>query len=371
MLKKTIQGLCILGILCLITTDIKAERMKIKEFKHNDEKLYQIENDFYEAVFAPSQAMFPLYYKYKPTGKDVLVRKADIASSFASRDGIQLCLPCVGGVPERLPSKGYLNTAQWDTSVDKQKTKIELNSTAVIEYNDPVTIEKARLRCGVKVTGISGSSRLQTDFTLENIGENTARFMFVAHARIAPEGEYLKGDYLWTPATRCWISDFQWPALAAAGVQPHSFTTWPIAGMDYFIPKSPAERHKHFAYAFIPMNWIINGNDQTGNFVLFNASEIKIGSRVQPSPFYCILKRDGDYLIEVSVTRELAAAYWSEPEAVAVLEPGETLAFTLDMAAGSGLNQAKAKRVLAIQQDRIIVQPEKSATEYIYLGRKP
>jgi len=348
-----------------------AARIKLTETEEAGAKLYHMENAYYQAVFAPAQAMFPLYYEYKPSGKNILVRKPDVAASFRSRDGIQLCLPCVGGIPDRLASKGYLNTAVWETSAAVKDGLATLVARTAIAYNDPLSGAPARLGFSATVTGTAGSSRLQTDFLIENTGEHPARLMFVAHARLAPEGAYREGDYIWAPAERCWISDFQWPALTAAGVTPHSWTAWPIPGMDTFAPKAPGEKRGDFAYAFIPANWLVVGNDRTENFVVFQASEIKIGPRFQPSPYYCVLRRDGDYLLEVGVSRELDARYWDDPEAVVALAPGEKLSYSLHLAAGQGLARAKAQRIIAVRPDRIVCQPEKGAAAVIYLGEKP
>ncbi len=347
-----------------------AAGIKLTESEEAGVKLYRMENGYYDAVFAPAQAMFPLYFKYKPTGKDILVRKPDAAASFRSRDGIQLCLPCVGGIPDRLTSKGYLNTAVWETTATVQDGRGVLVSRAAIGYNDPISGAPARLAVTVTVIGMARSSRLQTDFAIENTGGQPARLMFVAHARLAPEGAYQEGDYIWASADRCWISDFQWPALAAAGVVPHSWTAWPVPGMDTFAPKAPAEKRGDFAYAFIPANWLVVGNDRTENFVVFQSSGIKIGKRFQPSPYFCVLRRDGDYLVEVGVSHELDARYWEHPGAVATLAPGEILAYSLHMAAGQGLPRALAQRILAVRPDRIVCQPDQGAARFIYLEER-
>ncbi len=348
----------------------KAAGIKLTESEEAGVKLYRMENGYYDAVFAPAQAMFPLYFKYKPTGKDILVRKPDPAASFRSRDGIQLCLPCVGGIPDRLASKGYLNTAAWTTTAAVKDRRATLVSRAGIDYNDPVSGAPARLEVSVTVIGAERSSRLQTDYEIKNTGEHPARLMFIAHARLAPEGSYQAGDYIWAPAERCWISDFKWPALSDSGIVPHSWTAWPVPGMDTFAPKAPEEKRGDFAYAFIPANWLLVGNDRTENFVVFQSSGIKIGKRFQPSPYFCVLRRDGDYLVEIGVTRELDARYWENPGATVTLASGETLAYSLHMAAGQGLSRDLAQRILAVRPDRIVCQPEKGAAKFIYLEER-
>jgi hypothetical protein len=368
MSKKVLQGLLIMGLTFAVgAAPSGAAGIKLTESEEDGVKLYRMENGYYDAIFVPAQAMFPLYFKNKQTGKDILVRKADLASSFRSRDGIQLCLPCVGGIPDRLASKGYLNTTTWETTTSVKKDQATLTSLATIDYNDPVSGTPTRLAITVTVIGTARSSRLQTDFTIKNIGAQPARFMFVAHARLAPEGAYKEGDYIWAPAERCWISDFQWPALANAGVPPHSWTAWPVPGMDTFAPKAPEEKRGDFAYAFIPVNWLVVGNDHTENFVVFQSSRIKIGNRFRSSPYFCVLRRDGDYLVEVGVSQELDARYWENPGAVAVLEPDESLAYSLHMAAGQGLTHSETRNILAVRPDRIVCQPEKGAAKTIRL----
>jgi hypothetical protein len=360
MFKKILQGFLTAGLAFWVgAAPGGAAGIKLTESEEDGVKLYRMENDYYDTTFVPAQAMFPLYFKYKPTGNDILVRRADLATSFRYRDGIQLCLPCVGGVPDRLAYKGYLDSTDWETTTSIKDGQGILTSRATIDYNDPVSGTPARLTITVTVIGTERSRRLQMDFMIKNIGAQSARFMFFAHANVAPEGIYKEGDYIYTPAKRCWISEFQWPALANAGVTPHSWTAWPVPGVDTFAPKTPEEKRGDYAYAFIPANWLVVGNEHTENFVVFQSSEIKIGNRFQPSPYYCVLRRDHDYLVEVGVSHELAAKYWEIPGAVTVLEPDETLAYSLHMAAGQGLSRSEARNIISVQPDRVVCQPEK------------
>ena len=80
-----------------------------------------------------------------------------------------------------------------------------------------------------------------------------------------------------------------------------------------------------------------------------------------------MLRRDGDYLVEVGVSQELDARYWENPGAVAVLEPDESLAYSLHMAAGQGLTHSETRNILAVRPDRIVCQPEKGAAKTIRL----
>ncbi len=327
--------------------------IKIQETTEADVRLFHIENASYHAVFVPERAMFPLYYNFKPTGKDILVRKAEVATSLRSRDGIQLCLPCVGGIKDRLATKGYLDTAVWDTQLTSDGKSAVLTARTTIDYADPLTDVPARLSMDITCTGAAAHARLSTLYQIKNIGEHPARLMFFAHARLAPEGEYKSGDYIHTPSTRCWISDFNLPVLSDAGVQPHSWIDWPVPGMDTFEPKDPAEQLRHQAYAFIPANWTVIGNDHTGNFIAFHTSEIKLGATTLPEPYFCILRRDTDYLLEIGVSRELDARYWDLPGATVLLAPGEVLSYTMHFAGGRGLKRADAQGISEVTPERI------------------
>lgn len=330
----------------------------IREGMEGDRKVYHMENKFYHAVFLPDQAMFPLSYYYKPGKTDVLVRKPDIEASVESGDGVQLCMPWVGDSLRRVPSKGLLREAEWETAVSSEPGKARLTATTSIEYEDPVTGVPARLDFSVTVTGRADSSRLQSDFSVFNTGANPANLMFVAHARLAPDGDYRDGDYIFTPATKCWVSDFKWPALSDGGVTPQSWTEWPVPGMDEFRTKKPEDQHGNFAYAFIPTSWVLVGNDVSGHFVLFQASPIRVGEQVMQYPYYCILMRDRSYLVEVGVSRELNAKYWEEPGAVVTLLPGTKLLYTLHMAAGRNMARADAQRIVAVKPDHIVIGSE-------------
>ncbi len=116
-----------------------------------------MENGYYDAVFAPAQAMFPLYFKYKPTGKDILVLQA--------RRGRQLPQPRRHSIvpalrrrySDRLTSKGYLNTAVWGN--EHVRTAGASWSPAAIGYNDPFPAR--RRACGHRPVIGMASSRLQ------------------------------------------------------------------------------------------------------------------------------------------------------------------------------------------------------------------
>lgn len=358
-------------VVCVMTMGISAgisnasTGIKISETAEAEVRLFHIENDLYHAVFLPGHAMFPLYYTYKPSGKDVLVRKADVAKSIRSRDGIQLCLPWVGVSKRSQQSKGLLRGADWEISTVSEPARVVLNAETTINYEDPVSFIPAKLDFSIQVTGVAGSSRIKMDYEIFNTGTNQANFMFVAHGRLAPDGEYKHGDYIFAPSEKCWISDFQWPVLSNAGVTPQSWTKWPVPGMDEFTVKPPEEKHRDFAYAFVPAPWLITGNNDSKNFVFFHSSPINIGKKVQEHPFFCVLRRDDDYLVEIGVSRELTVKYWENAGAVVTLAPEEKLSFTIHMAAGSGLTKADAALITDAQPDRIVFESEKNGKKTI------
>ena len=115
MSKKVLQGLLIMGLTFAVgAAPSGAAGIKLTESEEDGVKLYRMENDYYDTTFVPAQAMFPLYFKYKPTGNDILVRRADLATSFRSHGFTCHC----GGVPSP-GNKGYwtLRTEETTTSI--------------------------------------------------------------------------------------------------------------------------------------------------------------------------------------------------------------------------------------------------------------
>ncbi|NLB54502.1 MAG: hypothetical protein GX811_01815 [Lentisphaerae bacterium] len=346
-----------------------ADKISIRETTEDGEKLVHMENNFYEAIFVPEKAIFPLTYKFKASDKDMLVRLPTIAEGIARGDGIQLCMPWVGDSKRRVQSNGLLRSADWTIATSSDDNTATLTAKTSITYNDPVSSNPATLNFSILIKGTAKDSGVVMEYNIVNSGESAANLMFVAHSRPAPESEYKDGDYLATNGDKCWVGDYKWESLTAAEVKPHSCTKWPIKGADEFFHVKQEDKKGEYVYAFIPADWMIVGNGTTRNFLLYHASPFKISNKEETAKqFFCILKREHDYLVEVGLSQELDAAYWEEPGAVVKLHPAASLDFSLTIAGGNGLNKADASAITSIKDGKINFKDAEGKEKCISLG---
>ena len=333
--------------------------MRIEGQTIENEHAVVMENAYYKSILLPSRAMLPLTFFYKPTGKDLLVRRQDIETDIICQDGIMQCLPWVSSLkPEQ--SKGLLRTATWKVKTTQEGDCATFSGQAEIAYNDPLSDQPANLRFVQTITGGKGQPSLTMDYKVTNIGKTEARFILVAHPRITAGGAYQKDDYVFAPGTNCWIGDFKWPALAKQGIQPNSWINWPIDDIIRFEPKKGEHAKGEFAYAFVPASWGVIGNNRTKEFIVFHSSPVKIGKQIQATPFFCILHRDGDYLMEIGVSRALGTENWKESWATVSLQPGEDLTFTLTLIPAQGLGEAQIRRAIKVTPERLTMQAEQA-----------
>lgn len=362
----------------------ESDKVRILEVTQEDEKIIVLENSYYRAILVPEKAMLPLRFFCKATSHEVLVWRDDLKKSFASQDGIMDCFPWVDGVP----AKGLLRTVPWQKTLKEQggqppfkvmgdvepwrKTLKEQSDqasfigTATVEYPDPVSGQIALVTVTKTITGYSHSPQLKMDYELVNTGKHPAKFILVAHARLAAGGTYDDGDYVYAPGTNCWVGDFKWPGLEQKGIKPYSWMDWPAADIMNFKELKPAEKKGHYVYVFVPASWAAVGNTLTREFILFQSSPITIGATVQKTPFFCILHRDNDYLLEAGVTRALNVKQWAEPWATATLNPGEKLSWTLSMTAAQGLDQQGVMNITQVLADRLLLKSEGAGSEKIF-----
>lgn len=340
--------------------------MIISEQQLGGEKAIIMENAFYRATFVPARAMWPLWYYYKPTGHEVFLKK-EVAAAYQGDDGLVLCLPWVGDTLRRVANKGLLKTAPWEISMRQRGEEAVAAGRKQIEYPDLTTGKTNRLAFFITTTGQAESSQLQMKYEIENTGNEPAKFMFIGHARIAMGGSYDEGDYVYAPGPKCWVGDFKWPALEKQGIKPYQWTTWPIEGVIDFVPKPKTERKGEFVYAFVPSSWAVVGDNKSKEFTLFYCSPITIGSRIQTAPYYCILHRDGDYLLELSITPELDAKNWDKPWATSSLKPGEKASFTVYMTVGQNLGKDEIKHIQNVTPQSIEIEDKSGESKTILL----
>lgn len=343
-MKSCVIWAALAGLAVLNVSGAGENMITVSEQQLDGEKAFVMENALYRATFVPERAMWPLWYYYKPTGHEVFLKK-EASAAYKGDDGLVLCLPWVGDTLGRVANKGLLKTAPWETAVQRGNDGASIAGRKQIEYPDPATGKTNRLAFKVSVTGSVKHSQLKMDYEIENIGRETARFMFIGHARLALGGSYDQGDYVYAPGPKCWVGNFKWPALEKQGIKPYQWTAWPIKGAIDFVPRPQAECKGEYLYAFVPSAWAVVGDDKSKEFAFFYSSPITIGKETRSTPYYCILRRDGDYLLELSVTPELDAKNWAEPWATASLNPGEKAGFTVYLAVGQGLGREDAPRI--------------------------
>lgn len=354
------------GLISLNVFGDKENEMKISEQQLDGEKAIVMENSIYRATFVPARAMWPLWYFYKPTDHEVFVKKETAAGAYKSDDGMVLCMPWVGDSLKRVATKGLLKTAPWETHIEQQPGKAMAVGRKAIEYSDLTTSKTNCLLFTITASGQAQHSQIKLDYLIENIGRETAKFMLVSHARIAIGGSYDEGDYVYAPGPKCWVGDFKWPALDKQGVKPYQWTAWPIEGAVDFAPKPKSECKGEFVYAFVPSSWAVVGDNKSKEYTLFYCSPVSIGSQTQATPYYCILRRDGDYLLELGLTPELDAKYWERPEATASLKPGEKASFTLHITVGQNLGKDDVLRIKNVTHKSIELE-DKSGPKTISL----
>lgn len=338
----------------------------IQEQTIEGEQAVVLENAYYKAILLPQRATLPLTFFYKPGGKDLLVRRKTIQDGIASRDGLMDCLPWVGDSSRKQQDKGLLHTAQWQVRCEQKADEAVFTGQTEIHYRDPANDQPADLRFSKTIAGSSRHAQLRMDYEVSNIGKTEARLMLVAHPRITAGGAYRKGDYVFVPGTNCWIGQFQWFSLAKEGARPFSWISWPREDIINYEPKTGAQAKGDYVYAFVPANWAVIGNDASKEFILFQCSPLKVGTKTQDMPFFCVLHRDGDYLLEMCVSRELDAANWSQPGATLSLKPGEKLAFTLTLTPGRGLDQKKIRSITRIDHDQVVLKSDPQGDERIF-----
>lgn len=343
-------------------------KITIFEQQLDGEKAIIMENAFYRATFVPARAMWPLWYYYKPTGHEVFLKREKTADAYGANDGLVVCLPWMGDTLRHLPDKGLLKTAPWETSIERKPGQAVAVGRKQIEYPDLTTGRTNRLAFNISVAGQAEHSQLKMEYQIENIGQETAKFIFVGHARVAIGGSYDEGDYVYVPGKKCWVGDFKWPVLEKQGVKPYQWTSWPIEGVVDFAFKPEAERKGKYIYAFVPSSWAVVGNNKSREFAFFCCSPITIGSRIQATPYYCIVHRDADYLLELSLTPELDARNWDKPGAVSSLEPGEKAAFTMYMTIGQNLAKDDILRIRKATQKFIKIRSKSGMSKTLLLA---
>lgn len=317
-------------------------------FEECDEKLIRIENRFFRAVFAPGQAIFPVTYHYKPTGNDMLIRRETLCDSFRIGDGIQLCLPWVGDSSRRLPSKGLLRRSEWRTERIENDEEQGFSGETDISYCDPVTQIPAKLKTFVAVKAHGDSPSLTMDVRILNDGDRSARFMCAAHGRMAPGGEYRAGLYTHLPAERCWVGEFYWPVLKELGVKAHQWVDWPLNGVSEYSPDTGPQMQE-YVYVFVPAPWMAYGNENSGEVIFFSGGPVRVGEKIRGTPYFCLLRRSGDLLAEMSLTRQIDVQYWGERDAVMELAPGEQADFSWTFVSTHGLARDEVMQVKKVE----------------------
>jgi len=348
--RKYHRLVCILvGSICigapLAMADEMNDQFRVWADNVEDRPLVYFENDLYQAVLVPELAMFPLFYFHKPSGGDFFIRRPEIERAFSQGDGLQFCLPWVGDTVGDHPSKGLLHSAEWQTSFDSDGKEGWLEARTEIDYTDPLSKIPCRLTCSVRVSGEMGSSVLTIKTQIANTGDSPAKFMFAAHARLAPDGMYRSGDFLLLDADRAWVGDSNWPPLEALGVKPHSWTEWPIPGVSPFLDGSEAAKRGEFIYAFLPATRLIAGNPVAKSLLLLDVKSMKINGKPVPS-YFCILRRHGDYLVEVSASRAIDVKHWADEGGTMELEPGASLTIVLGLSAEAARSAEEAAALL-------------------------
>ncbi len=332
--------------------------IRIAERTLDGEAAVVLANRFYESILLPHRAMMPLTLRVKATGKELFVRAPDMAAAVARQNGNMICLPWVSDALGKGASKGLLRTAEWRVTLEQDGGRAACRAETRIAYRDPVSGAPAALGFVQVTRGTADSPALAMDFAVSNPGAAEARCVFVAHPRVTPGGAYQAGDYVYVPGTNAWIGDFQWPSLSDAGVRPNQWMPWPRDDLMRFEPRTGSAAKGNYAYVFVPARWALMGNDRTREFLLFHASPLTLAGREQDGPYFCLLHRDGDYLLEISAARALGTDSWREPWGARTLAPGETLAYTLTLVPGRGLDYAAARRVTEATPARLLLAPE-------------
>jgi len=340
---------------CAAMAGENAMKISVREETMSGERAVILENSFFKSVIIPGKAMFPATYFYKPSGHDVFFRRETMEQSFLSLDGFFDCLPWVGDSRKRGASKGLLKTAAWQTDARVDGGVATLAFRTVISYPDFTTGRTTELAFAKTMVASEKHAQLRMDYEIENKGRDKARFIMVGHARVAAGGKYDRGDYIYAPGTNCWVTEFKWPALDKLGVKPYSWTPWPIEGVVDFAPKEGPEKKGDSVYAFVPASWSVIGDEKSREYVLFHYSPVQLGKAIMRQPFACILHRDNDYLLEISLSRDIDAKNWDEPWATASLAPGEKAQFTVYMTPGQGLVKADFEKVTQVTPDRLVI----------------
>lgn len=330
-------------------------KISVKEESISGERALIVENAYFKSIIIPGKAMFPATYLYKPSGNDVFLRRENIEQSFSALDGLYECLPWVGDSKKRGESKGYLKSAVWKTSTSVDAGIATLKFSTEISYPDFTTGKTTQLAFAKTIMASSKHAQLRMDYEIENKGGDKARFMMVAHARVAAGGKYDTGDYIYAPGAKAWVADFQWPALDKLGAKPYSWTAWPIEGVGDFTLKVGADKKGDYIYAYVPASWTVLGDEKSREYVLFYYSPINLGKTVQPQPYACILHREHDYLLEIGLSHEIDARNWDEPWATVSLDTGEKANFTIYMTPGQGLGKADFERATEVTPDRLVI----------------
>ncbi len=360
MQSKLFYGTAILmtTIICSLTNPdgAKANGITITEQTIEGEQAVVMENQFYKTILLPRRAMLPLTFLYKPTGKELFARRADLPTGIKREDGMILCLPWVGDSLKKGPSKGLLRTAQWTVQTQQEQNRALLEGWTEIAYNDPVSSQPTALRFEITVTGTDFSPALASAYRIINTGSTEARFIFAAHPRMTAGGDYQDGDYVFIPGDKCWIGDFKWTALAEQNIQPNSWVKWPMDDLIRFTPKTGEQAQGEFAYAFVPASWAAIGNNHSKEFIVFHAGKIKIGTETQATPYFCLLHRDKDYLLETSLSRALGTANWSEPWSAINLPAGQEAAFSLTFIPGTGLDEKDFRNVMEATPEHLMIK---------------
>ena len=328
----------------------------LKEELVGGERTVVMENACFQSTMIPGKAMLPATYLYKPTGHDVFLRRARLEQSFESLDGLYDCLPWVGDAKKRGASKGLLRTATWEVATQVVDGAATARFATEIAYPDFTTGKTNRLAFAKTISGSRGRAQLRMDYEVENVGREAAKFILVGHGRVAAGGTYSRGDYVYVRGTNCWLAEFKWPALEKAGAKPYSWAAWPVEGVMDFAPKSGAEAKGEYVYAFVPASWAAVGDEEGREYTIFQCSPIRLGQAVLPMPYWCVLHRDGDYILELSLSRNLDAGNWDESWATVTLEPGAKATFTVHMTPGQGLGKADFEKVTEISPARLVVE---------------
>lgn len=340
-------------------------KITLKEEAISGERAIIMENSFFKSIIIPDKAMFPATYLYKPTGHHVFLQRATVEESYANLDGLYDCLPWVGDSKKRGETKGLLKTAVWqvETGIEGDKATARFNTD--ITYADLTTGKTNRLAFVKAITGSGSHAQLRMDYEVENIGVENAKFILVGHTRIAAGGTYDSGDYVYVPGTNCWITEFKWPALDVPGVKPYSWAHWPVEGVIDFAPKVGADKKGEYIHAFVPAPWAVVGDGKSSEYTVFNCSPVRIGKTMLPQPYWCILHRDNDYILELSMSRDIDAKNWDESWATVALAPGEKLLFTLSMTPGHGLLKADFEKVIEASPAQLIISGSTGQTNRV------